>query len=85
MFSFASHARGETSPYCLAESLESTRTVSIRFVQHAILSNTTASAHDRKRLCIKKLENVQRSLVLLCHYHRTEGNSLEIVLLSNFF
>ena len=50
MFSFETRARGETSSYCLAEILESLeRTVSIRFLQHAVLSNTTASAHERKR------------------------------------
>ena len=43
----------------------------VRFLQLAILSNTTASAHERKRWCIKKLENVQGSLVLLCHYRWT--------------
>ena len=45
MFSFASRARGETSPYCLAESLESTRTVSIRFVQdHRVRSTDPRSS-----------------------------------------
>ena len=69
MFSFASGARGETSPYCLTESLESSRTESIRFLQHAILSNTTAMFKETSSYYVATTELKVTPLKLL--YYQT--------------